>query len=234
MTLTQVGRDDGVVEWRFEVPGSREQVPGLLWTADGGPGSSATVLVGHGRTMDKRNPWTLALARRFTARGWNVVAIDAPGHGERRVPGADGEWPRPDAEEAAGDWRAALDLLRDEADLDLSRLAYWGVSMGASLGISLVAGDPRFRAAVLGLMHANWPAPPGTRIRADAQRLSCPVLFLVNWDDTRAPRAGAFELFDLIGSTDKRLHAYPGEHGLLPEDAFDGSADFLARYLGGQ
>ena len=80
-------------------------------------------------------------------------------------------------------------------------------------------------------MHPNWPEPPGTRIRADAQRLECPVLFLVNWDDTRAPRNAAFELFDLIGSEDKRLHAYPGEHGQLPEEARAASEEFFARYL---
>jgi hypothetical protein len=57
------------------------------------------------------------------------------------------------------------------------------------------------------------------------------VLFLVNWDDTRAPREQAFELFDLIASPDKRLHAYPGEHGQHPGDAFASSADFLARHL---
>jgi fermentation-respiration switch protein FrsA (DUF1100 family) len=81
-------------------------------------------------------------------------------------------------------------------------------------------------------MHPNWPAPPGARIRADAGRLGCPVLFVVNWEDIRAPRARAFELFDLIASADKRLLAYPGEHGQLPEEALDASADFLARYLG--
>jgi hypothetical protein len=104
--------------------------------------------------------------------------------------------------------------------------------MGASLGISLIASDPRFEVAVLGLMHANWPAPPGTRIRTDAAALTLPILFAINWDDTRAPRESALELFDLLGSMDKRLLAYPGEHGQLPLEAFELSEEFLARYLG--
>jgi dienelactone hydrolase len=230
MTITRTGSDDGVLEYRFEAPGLRELVPGLLWRPGNAAAAAATVLVGHGRTSDKSGPWILALVRLFAARGLNVVAIDAPGHGDRRAAHA-ADWPRPDQDEATADWQAALRLLGDEAGLDLGRLAYWGVSMGAALGLSLIAGDPRFQAAVLGLMHPNWPAPPGTRIRADARRLLCPVLFLVNWDDTRAPREQAFELFDLIGSPDKRLWAYPGEHGLLPGEAFAGSADFLARHL---
>jgi dienelactone hydrolase len=232
MALSVVQDDGGgVLERRFEASPDGERVPGLLWSPSGSAKPTATVLIGHGRTSHKRNPYALALARRFVACGWNAVAIDAPGHGERRGPDAEPEWPRPDPDETARDWHAALGLLRAAADVDDTKLAYWGVSMGASLGISLIAGDPRFQAAVLGLMHANWPAPPGARIRADAQRLDCPVLFLANWDDTRAPRDQAFELFDLIGSEDKRLHAYPGEHGQLPEEARAASEEFLARYL---
>jgi dienelactone hydrolase len=232
MTFTLVQKEGGLAEHRFTVLTARGHVPGLLWTPDDGVRPVATVLLGHGRTSHKRNPHILALARLFAARGWNAVAIDAPGHGERRAPAAAREWPRPDPDETIGDWHAALDFLHGVAGLDTGRLAYWGVSMGAALGISLIAGDPRFQAAVLGLMHADWPAPPGTRIRTDAGRLECPVLFLVNWDDTRAPRARAFQLFGLIGSADKRLHAYPGEHGQLPGEALAGSAEFLARYLG--
>jgi len=104
--------------------------------------------------------------------------------------------------------------------------------MGAALGISLIAGDHRIRAAVLGLSRPDLPSPPGTRIRADAARLACPVLFLVNWDDRLVPRSESFELFDLIGSSDKRLHAYPGDHYELPDEAITASEVFFARYLG--
>jgi pimeloyl-ACP methyl ester carboxylesterase len=231
MSLSLVEDSGGVLEYRFEAAGASEPVPGLLWRADGETKPTATVLIGHGRTSEKRNPWSLRLARCFAARGWDSVAIDAPGHGERRAPGSEAQWPRPDPDETVQDWHAVIELLGEDAGIDTSRLGYWGLSMGAALGISLIAGDPRFQAAVLGLMHANWPAPPGTRIRADARRLGCPVLYLANWDDTRAPRAGVFELFDLIGSGDKRLHAYPGEHGQLPDEAFTSSDEFLAASL---
>jgi hypothetical protein len=58
------------------------------------------------------------------------------------------------------------------------------------------------------------------------------VLFLVNWDDRIVPRSQAFELFDIIGSSDKRLNAYPGDHYELPDEAMTASEEFLARYLG--
>ncbi|MGE5134655.1 MAG: hypothetical protein ACM32E_17350 [Gemmatimonadota bacterium] len=38
-------------------------------------------------------------------------------------------------------------------------------------------------------------------------------------------------LYELLGSTDRRLHAYPGDHGELPGEAMAGSVDFLGRYL---
>ena len=231
MSFTLVESERGIAEHRFEVTVDGGSVPGLLWRPSGDMRPEVTVLVGHGRTGHKRNPFLLALARRFAGRGWNAVAIDAPGHGDRRAPDAQPTWPRPDANEVTRDWQTAIDFLRDAADLDIGRLGYWGLSMGTSLDISMIADDQRVQAAVLGLMHPNWPSPPGSRIRSDAGRLSCPVLFLVNWDDSLAPRSQAFELFDLIGSTDKRLHAYPGDHGKLPDEALSASEQFLAHNL---
>ncbi|HEX3588148.1 MAG TPA: alpha/beta hydrolase [Pseudonocardiaceae bacterium] len=219
-----------IEETRFESTVDGEPVPGLLWTPSSATGPLPAVLLGHGRTADKRMLDTLAHA--FVRRGLAAVAIDAPGHGERRVD-PDADWPRPDAGQAAREWRAGVGMLVDHGRIDGSALGYWGVSMGASLGISFLAESPGIRAAVLGLMHPNWPAPPGDRIRADARRLTCPVLFLVNWDDQLVPVAQAGELFDLIGSTDKRLHAYPGGHGQLPQEAITASEEFLTVRLEG-
>jgi dienelactone hydrolase len=228
MGLRDIGDGGGVRTRRVEAAVDGELVPGLLWTPQEAATNAPLVLLGHGRSLDK-GLWH-DFAPRFVRRGWSALAIDAPGHGERRPTGAT-DWPRPDPDDANAGWHAALDVVRDEAGISVDRLAYWGFSMGAALGISLISGDPRFEAAVLGLMHANWPAPPGTRIRIDAAALTLPVLFAINWDDSRAPREAAFELFDLFGSTDKRLLAYPGEHGQLPPEVFDISEDFLARYL---
>ncbi|HWD61282.1 MAG TPA: alpha/beta fold hydrolase [Humibacter sp.] len=230
MGLTEISDDGGVRTRRVEATVDGELIPGLLWTPSEVTVNSPLVLLGHGRSMDK-SMWQKDLAPRFVARGWNALAIDAPGHGERRPTDATG-WLRPDVDEAEAGWHAAVNVVNVEAGIGVDRLAYWGFSMGASLGISLISGDARFEAAVLGLMHADWPVPPGTRIRIDAAALTLPVLFVMNWDDTRAPREGALELFDLFASTDKRLLAYPGEHGQLPQEAFDISEDFLTRHIG--
>jgi hypothetical protein len=57
------------------------------------------------------------------------------------------------------------------------------------------------------------------------------VLFLVQWDDELFRRDRVLDLFDAIGSPDKRLHANPGLHQHVPAEEFDASEAFLARTL---
>ena len=58
-----------------------------------------------------------------------------------------------------------------------------------------------------------------------------PVLFSIQWDDERFDRQGQLELFDLIGSSDKRLHAYPRSHQDSGPEGLQVQAEFLKRYL---
>ena len=46
-----------------------------------------------------------------------------------------------------------------------------------------------------------------------------------------SPGTAIFELFDALGSRDKRLHASPGDHAAVPSEEFVFSARFLARHL---
>jgi hypothetical protein len=45
------------------------------------------------------------------------------------------------------------------------------------------------------------------------------------------PRDSSSELFGLIASKDKRLHANPGLHSAVPPDEFLNTQVFLSRYL---
>jgi hypothetical protein len=58
------------------------------------------------------------------------------------------------------------------------------------------------------------------------------VQFLLLWDDTRVPRDHALALFDALGSTDRTLHANPGDHGEIPAFETDNALQFFARHLG--
>ena len=202
------------------------------------------VLVGHGGKSEKRNPADLALARRFVRHhGVAACAIDAIDHGERGpiVDTGDGPaqpeflalWKRPDTfDRMNADWCATLDELLASGRFDPARVGYWGLSMGTILGLPFVATEKRISAAVLGACGFTGPgAVRGhfvERHRADAPNVICPVMFMLQWDDEIFDRHGALELFDAIGSKDKRMHVHPGRHGAFPREAADAARKFLS------
>lgn len=235
---THVG---GVRERDFTVDVDGRTVPGVLWLPAGGSGPRPLVLLGHGATRHKRVDYLVAVAGRLASDyGFAVAAIDAPGHGDRRAPGHDddvtlfgdflAEWSRQGTvDDVVAEWQAAIDAVRDLEEVGDGPIGYWGLSMGTIYGVPLVAAEPRIQVAVFGLM--GLLGPTRDRLAADAPSIACPVLFLQQWDDSMIPRAEVFELFEALGSVDKRLHAHPGDHAAVPVEEIAFSARFLARHL---
>ena len=231
----------GVRERDFSVDVDGRTVPGVLWLPEAGAGPRPLVLLGHGATRHKRIDYLLALGRRLAADyGFAVAAIDGPGHGDRRAPGHRDdvalfsafltEWSREGTvDDMVADWQATIEGLRALDDVGDGPVGYWGLSMGTIYGVPLVAAEPRIRVAVFGLM--GLLGPTRDRMAADAASISCPVLFIQQWDDSLIPRGETFELFDALSSIDKRLHAHPGEHAAVPVEEIIFSAQFLARHL---
>ena len=232
---------DDVVERGFEVEVDGRRVPGALWTPPDAEGPRPLVLIGHGATGHKRFGYVVALARELVrSHGFAAVAIDGAGHGDRRAnPGDDEmtifsdfitEWSREGStDDAVADWRATIDAVRALPEVGDGALGYWGLSMGTIFGVPLVVAEPRIQVAVFGLM--GLVGPTRFRMAADAPAVACPVLFIQQWDDALIPRDSIFELFDALGSLDKRLHASPGDHAEVPPEEFVFSARFLARHL---
>jgi pimeloyl-ACP methyl ester carboxylesterase len=229
----------GVAERRFDVTRAARTIPGLLWTPETQP-AKALVLLGHGGGGHKRQGYILALARRLVRHhGFAAAAIDGPIHGDRRRVGSNDVAPdeffqtwRDDptmTDEMVADWRTVLDALQVPDVLGTTPVGWWGISMGTILGLPVVAAEPRISVAVLGLMGIVGPTKQ--RLADDAKSVRCPVLFLVQWDDELFARDRAFELFETIASSDKRLHAHPGKHQDVPAEAFGASEDFLTRTL---
>ena len=233
----------GVRERRFDIERQGRVVPGLLWTPPDAEGSRPLVLIGHGASGSKREDYVVALGRRLVRHlGYAAVAIDGPVHGDRRTKTGSA----PDApffdfgqmwssdmtmtDDHIGDWRATIDALQAESDIGVGAVGYWGLSMGTILGLPTVAAERRITVAVLGLMGLTGPTK--ARIATDAAIISCPVLFLMQWDDELFPRDKVFDLFGALGSSDKRLHAHPGHHGDVPLEEFEASERFLALHLG--
>jgi hypothetical protein len=231
----------GVVERDFAVPAAFPAAGSGVATvagvyrrpADAEP--ERLVLLGHGGTTDKRAEYVVEVARLLAERGIASMAIDGPGHGERAafpLTGVGDEFAR--AWESGGgtggvlaDWRTALDFV--ESECGARPTGWWGLSMGTMMGLPVAATDERIRIAVLGLM-GTW-GPNGADLARLAPELTCPVRFLVQWDDELVPRERALELFGLLGSGKKTLHANPGAHSAVPRFEVVGSVDYLAHHL---
>jgi dienelactone hydrolase len=221
---------DHVVEGRFTVTAGDRQVFGATWWPADLDDNAPLVLVGHGGIFHKKTPSVVARAIDLTRAGMAVAAIDGPAHGERRTGGTDlddteATWAdyqelmqRDGADAVAAtmteDWKAALDGLLSLQQLADRIVGYWGLSMGGRFGVPFLGADDRVRAAVLGLVGTN--AARG--IAASAAEIRVPVLFELNTEDHLFPLYGGIELFLALGSEDKRLHVFPGGHGVMPPD----------------
>lgn len=69
------------------------------------------------------------------------------------------------------------------------------------------------------------------RFTREAPRITVPTLFHVQWDDELFDRAGQFELFELLGSPDKQLIAFPGAHHTTTPAAITAWSSFVAHHL---
>lgn len=165
----------------------------------------------------------MRLARSLCAVGLAALAIDGPFHGERArsdyqarivAAGADQVLVRMTA-----DWVHTLDTVADAGLVDGGRVGFFGLSMGARYGIPAAAElGPRLQGAVFGKFGLRQSAAmrPGldtaTSTRAAARRIAAPTLVHAQRDDELFPFDGQLELFDAVGSVDKRLVVRPGPH----------------------
>jgi pimeloyl-ACP methyl ester carboxylesterase len=236
---------NGVVERDFVVG----EVPGVLWSPVSGPDHAPLVLMGHGGGLHKKTPGLLARAH-DTVRTWGftVVAIDAPGHGDRPRTAED-EQARADlqqalaaddierfesvsvryvtsvAERAVPEWQATLDALQELPEIGVGGpVGYWGLNMGTAIGVPLTAAEPRITAAVFGL---HWPDV----LAEAARRITIPVEYDLQWDDEHIDRQAGLALFDAFASKEKTLHANAGAHKELPRFEADSAVRFFARHL---
>jgi pimeloyl-ACP methyl ester carboxylesterase len=237
---------DGVVERDFLLG----EVPGVLWSPPAPAAHAPLVLMGHGGGLHKKTPAQVARAHdAVTRQGFRVVAIDAPGHGERSRTAADDRartdlrdalaagdheafksvsirFARSIVERAVPEWQATLDALQQLPEIGTeSPIGYGGgVSMGTAIGIPLTAADPRIQAAIFGGGFFVYDD-----LLEAARRITVPVQFLLPWDDEHVDRQTTLDLFDTFASTEKTLHANPGDHRTVRWVGVD--RDFLTRHL---
>jgi len=241
----------GVAERRFDIVVDGETVPGIIWAPENATGTRPLLLMGHGGTQHKRIDTMLSRARTFVRHhAYAVVAIDAPGHGERiskearvsqreerqaRV-GTRNLWTperlREMAErttKAVGEWKATLDAVEGLDYVGQGPVGYWGVSMGTAIGVPFLAGEPRVKAAVLGLAGLR---PGAADFEKAARSITIPLIFSFQWDDEVASRETGLALYDAFGSKEKSMHINPGPHMGIPPFEREHWEMFFVRHLG--
>ena len=243
---------EGVSERLFDVAVAGERVPAVIWTPEGARGHRPLVLMGHGGSQHKKIGSLAARARTYARKfGYAVLAIDAPGHGDRisreeaaRLAEEVGARVRGEAavpftlmktmteraQRAVPERKAALDAVQGlEFVGKHQRIGYWGVSMGTAIGVPFVAAEPRIGCAVFGLAGLR---SGNDAFEEAAKAISIPVEFVFQWEDAVAPRESGMGLFNAFGSKEKTMHINPGAHVEIPN--FEGASweRFFVRHLG--
>lgn len=243
MQFTTCTSSAGMIQRLFEL----DDITGVLWTPESDAGPAPLILIGHPGGQHKLSPGPLYRARHYvTQYGFNVAAVDAPGHGDRPRTAEDQHWVdemiaarasgrsmAPSitalnlslAERAVPEWQATIDALTQLPDIGSVPIGYGGMTLGSSIGIPLVTVEPRIRAAVFGGVF-TYP-----ELLAAARKITIPVQYLLQWDDAEIDRRTGLDLFDALASPDKTMHVTTGGHHQVPIFETDDSARFYARHL---
>jgi predicted Ser/Thr protein kinase len=143
----------------------------------------------------------------------------------------------PAVEQQVQDAGRAVDYLATRSDVATDKLAYYGVSWGALMGLRITALDRRFKTSILmvGGLDSTDPGMPEIDELNFAPRVRTPTLMLNGRDDFRFPlELSQKPMFRLLGTRaeDKRLVLFDGGHipgRLAPVKPV---LDWLDRYLG--
>jgi tRNA A-37 threonylcarbamoyl transferase component Bud32/pimeloyl-ACP methyl ester carboxylesterase len=136
------------------------------------------------------------------------------------------------------DVQRTVDYVLGRADLDGDRLAYVGLSLGASFGLTSLGLEHRFRTAVLiaGGFHAYQLAwLPEMRPWNFAPRVTTPTLIINGRRDFVLPyETSQLPMLRLLGApdADKRLAVFDSGHVPPWNEVIRETLDWLDRYLG--
>jgi serine/threonine protein kinase/dienelactone hydrolase len=139
--------------------------------------------------------------------------------------------------ERGKDLRRTVDYLEQRKDVDGSKVAFYGISLGAQLGPLFLAIEPRFRTGVLfSGGFETWDMPPEADPVNFVAHVEVPVLMVNGREDFDLPYATAqVPMFRMLGTPDaaKRHVVFEGGHiPLHPEKAIQVILDWLDTHLG--
>jgi dienelactone hydrolase len=231
----------------FEFSSRGDRVPGRLLLPPEARGPVPLVLLQHGASGSKDEPYMLQVAAPWVRGGVAVASIDFPLHGARANPkmarllrdglGLEG---RPSqagrrvlrefVRQAVLDLRRTLDAAAQLPGVDTGRVGYAGLSLGSIVGATFCGIDPRPRAAALALGGGGFGGPdvdPVVHLPRFAPR---PVLFVNMKGDETVPAPASEALFAAAGEP-KEIVWFEGGHRELPGRGIKAMWLFLRRHL---
>jgi eukaryotic-like serine/threonine-protein kinase len=155
---------------------------------------------------------------------------------ERRIQAAGPQAIRDLIIQRTKDLQRTVDYLVTREDIDPDRLAYFGFSLGATIGPISTAVEDRFAASILvagGL--SQRPDTPEASPLNFAPRVRVPTLMINGLHDFMSPyETRQKPLFELLGTPapDKEMRTFDGGHAINNHDIIRESNDWLDRYLG--
>jgi dienelactone hydrolase len=230
---------------RLEYTSRGDRVPARLLLPADGAGPFPLVLLQHGLHGSKEAPYLDTTAGPWVRGGAAVATIDFPLHGERadaKLSGAMAGFPGGPASEtsrvvaielmrqAVVDLQRALDALSELPEIDATRIAYAGFSLGSIVGATFCAIDPRPRAAALALGGAGVGPPEVDPARSVADFAPRPLLVVGATGDETIPRSATEALFEAAGEP-KEMLWFDGTHTELPGAALKAMWVFLREHL---
>jgi dienelactone hydrolase len=215
---------------RVQIPWEGKTLRGFFRKPGGGQGRRWPVVIGFQGADSMAHNTILGGAGSFVARGMAYLVIDVPGQGwAMRV---DNLALPPDPERLA---KAMIDYLETRQDVDASRIAMQGISMGGWSAPRCASGEPRIKAVIMAsgslnigqdLFHYYPPIQERVRwiIRAKdlpdaarklrdyttegvAQKIQCPMVIGYGSDDRIMDPQGAYRLYQAAVNSKREMMA---------------------------
>jgi eukaryotic-like serine/threonine-protein kinase len=135
----------------------------------------------------------------------------------------------------AKDFFRAVDYLQTRPEIDMEKLGYYSLSMGAFFGPIPVALEPRLKAAVFTSGGLRYNYPPETQPANFAPHVKIPVLLINGKDDFGVSPAEQRRFYEILGTSPSLKKALSLEGGHVPQDmrgVVRAVLDWYDQYLG--
>jgi formylglycine-generating enzyme required for sulfatase activity len=136
------------------------------------------------------------------------------------------------------DVQRSVDYLETRRDIDIDKLAFYGLSLGSTFGSIYTAIEQRFKISVFvagGLYSANLELPSEVNPLNFLPRSRVPILMINGrYDFTLPLETSVKPMFKFLGTQekDKRLALFDGDHIPPINDVIRETLNWLDRYLG--